>query len=56
MLLEVIKDVVKGSTEGFPVHDDRAEAFIFLDPVAYLGDYPKVTERIYVKVHTGYGP
>lgn len=56
MLLEVIKDVVKVSTEGIPDRDDRVESFIFLDHVAYLGDYPAVTELIYVKGLTGYGP
>lgn len=50
---DIIKGMMKRSTEGFVVKDGDGEAVVIMDPVAYLGEYTVVTEVIDVMGHTG---
>jgi hypothetical protein len=57
ILSELIKDIVKGSTQGFASFDaDGSPITIFLDIVGLIGDYPAVTHVNDLLGHTACSP
>jgi hypothetical protein len=57
ILSELIKDIVKGSTQGFASFDaDGSPITIFLDIVGFIGDYPAVTHVNDLLGHTACSP
>ena len=53
----IIPDIVKGTTDGFPVTTaDGTEAILFLDCIGFVGDYPAVSEVLDVLGHTANAP
>jgi hypothetical protein len=57
ILSEFIKDIVKGSTQGFASFDaDGSPITIFLDIVGFIGDYPAVTHVNDLLGHTACSP